>query len=190
MLRSLVGSEMCIRDRLMQRAENLLGEAEQRRVLELQDVELRTLKQRLGLADKHNIQNLRALHCKPHGESRESETAWLHPHYCGARAMTVFDPQMNRGHAFPVEHRLKPTSSQHMYASMRDTRDLMNREIPLMTNRMIEHRRASDDFLRQADQNDAKPAVAQEQAGAPPAGPGWFRGWPQFGPDRAWFGRG
>eukprot|EP00656_Telonema_subtile_P040764 TRINITY_DN45848_c0_g1_i1.p1 TRINITY_DN45848_c0_g1~~TRINITY_DN45848_c0_g1_i1.p1 ORF type:complete len:166 (-),score=37.93 TRINITY_DN45848_c0_g1_i1:55-552(-) len=124
---------------------------------------LRTVKMSLTLHDKQCLAAARAPFNRP-GEA--TETSSLHPHYCVGRPATALDTELNQGHTWGVEHREKPTGSQHRYTSMRDTRDLMNREMPLVESRKREAMAVSDGFLNQANNylQGAPPAEAQ----APP----------------------
>jgi len=121
----------------------------------------------VALEDKQGLAKLR----KPYSaQNRDHETATLHPHYCVGRPNTVLDSKLNQGHRWGYDQRGAPSTVNHGYAHLRDTRDLMKREEPVMAHRINEDVQRTDELLHQAMLYVHAPREPQPQPVRAPAG--------------------
>merc|ERR1712166_1424971 len=127
--------------------------------------ELRTIKLGLTLKDEHGLERSRE---RFHLIAAPTETSSLHPHYCLARPSTVLDTELNHGFGWNVEHRVRPSGSEPRYASLRDSRDLMAREMPVLQHRLSQSRAVQDKLLHDAT-SWARSIPAHQLAAAVPA---------------------
>jgi len=107
----------------------------------------------LEINDKKRMAELRKKYCQPDGQA-----ALMHPHYCHhGGSLTGTDPTLNLGHRWPVMHRYHQTSQPHSYQHMRDTRDKMCRDAPLIEAKWKEQHQHTENLMQQVKQVCAEP---------------------------------